>query len=236
MPFVDTLERVLEVVNALNEIANKERKRPVVFTTMINAEFRRQLQSANAIVLDFFEPFIGTLEGALGVSSAQRIGGSHGLVNQPDYQRRIDALNFTLNTDDGLHTRQYAGADVVLMGVSRSGKTPTCLYLALQYGVQASNYPLTEEDLVQPSLPTPLQPHQPKLYGLTIDPYRLHQIRSGRRPNSHYASIENCQDETRRAETLFRRNQIPYVNTSTVSIEEIAARILQKAGLKRYSL
>ena len=149
------------------------------------------------------------------------------------YTTRINATNFAVANDDGSGARDYNMADVILLGVSRTGKTPTCLYMALQYGVFAANYPLTEDDLESGLLPAVLRPHQHKLFGLTISPERLQQIRQERRPNSRYASAMQVQYEVREAHGLFERLQIPTVNTTECSIEEIASRILDRLGLER---
>jgi hypothetical protein len=149
------------------------------------------------------------------------------------YAMRIDATNFALANDDGSAVRDYDRADVILVGVSRSGKTPTCLYLAMQYGVFAANYPLTEDDLESRRLPRPLDAHLRKLFGLTIRPDRLQQIRNERRPDSRYASAAQVAFEVRAAESLFERNGIPVIDATEVSIEEISSRILDRTGIER---
>jgi regulator of PEP synthase PpsR (kinase-PPPase family) len=161
------------------------------------------------------------------------IGQTHGMGNQDSYLARIDAVNYTLNVDDGLRTRDYEQADIILAGVSRSGKTPTCLYLAMQFGIRAANYPLVEEDLENAELPATLKPWKAKLYGLAIDLETLHRIRQARRPDSRYASLEQCRKEVRAAESLFRVAQVPVIESSSMSIEELATTILQQAGLQR---
>jgi hypothetical protein len=150
-----------------------------------------------------------------------------------DYKARIDAVNFAMGSDDGNTLRDYPQSEVILIGVSRSGKTPTCLYLALQYGIRAANYPITEDDLESPNLPKILEPYRQRLFGLTIAPERLQQIRSERRPDSNYASINQCRYEVRAAEAMYRAENIPFLDTSAVSIEEIATTLLQHTGLER---
>ncbi len=149
------------------------------------------------------------------------------------YMKRIEATNFALANDDGAVTRNYDMADVILVGVSRSGKTPTCLYLALQYGVYAANFPLTDEELDQGTLPEFLLKQREKLYGLTIAPTRLRQIRKERRPLGKYSSTQQVRYELREAEKIFKKYNIPFVDTTEFSIEEISSRILDSKGVER---
>ena len=193
---------------------------------------REIVKRSNALFLDFFEAFVGPIELELRTRSTHLPGRAHGIADQTAYTARIDATNYALANDDGT-SRDYANSDVVLVGVSRSGKTPTCLYMAMQYGVFAANYPLTEDDLESTVLPAVLQPHRRKLYGLTIRPDRLQQIRHERRPDSRYASRQQVQFEVRAAEAMFERHGIPFINTTECSIEEIAARILDATGIER---
>jgi len=123
---------------------------------------------------------------------------------------------------------------VILVGVSRSGKTPTSLYLALQFGVKAANYPLIPEDFARGELPAALRAHKPKLYGLTIAPERLQEIRRERRPGSQYADPVNCRYEIEQAETLMKREGIRWINSTAKSIEEIAATILRELRIDRH--
>jgi regulator of PEP synthase PpsR (kinase-PPPase family) len=146
---------------------------------------------------------------------------------------RIDAVNFALDNDDGSKIKHYDKADIILVGVSRSGKTPTCLYLALQFGIKAANYPLTEEDLQNFSLPDVLKPHKHKIFGLTIDPERLAAIRNERKANSRYASLAQCYYETEEVEHLYQQEQISFLSTTDLSVEEISTKIMQKAKIKR---
>jgi hypothetical protein len=236
LPFVYSAERVEEVRTAIARARDQDGVRPLVFSTLINPELRHQLQTADALVMDFFEPFIGRIEQELSQRSSQRVGGAHSFVEGPAYQRRIDAVHFALSTDDGLHCEHYDVAEIVLVGVSRSGKTPTCLYLALQYGLHAANYPVTDEDLDRARLPEALRPYVSRLCGLTIDPHRLHQIRQERRPDSPYAALETCRREVKQVEGLFQRYRIPCVDTSAASVEEIATTVMERMGLRRHSL
>ncbi len=227
-PFVDTVDKARHVLAEINAVAESERRRPVVFVTLVNDEIRAVVASpeCRGLVLDMFGTFIEPLEDELGIKSSHRIGRFSDLAQSHEYHDRIDAINFALAHDDGQSNRSLDAADVILVGVSRSGKTPTSLYLAMQHGVKAANCPLIPEDFERARLPTALQPHVRKCFGLTIDPERLAHIRHERRPASRYASIENCRHEVREAEALMRRSGIPWLSSTHKSIEEIATTIL----------
>lgn len=232
-PFVDSAEKVAAVVEQINRAAERGNGRPLVFSSLVDPVLREQASQCAGVFFDLFDAFIPPLETELGVQSSQSMGRSHGMGVYAAYKARIDAVNFVLANDDGASTRHYPDANIILIGVSRSGKTPTCLYLALHYGILAANYPLTEGDLNTDCLPKSLAPYREKLFGLTIDPGRLQQIRTERRPNSPYASADQCRFEVQAAKAIYRREQIPFLDTSTVSIEEIATTILQIANLQR---
>ena len=232
-PFVDTAEKAAALVEQINQAAARDRTRPLVFSSLVNAALREQLGHSDGALFDLFDTFINPLETELGLRTSHAVGRSHGMGVYATYKTRIDAVNFTLTNDDGVTTRHYPDANIVLIGVSRSGKTPTCLYLDLHYGIRAANYPLTEDDLRTPHLPVALAPYRERLFGLTIDPVRLQQIRTERRPGSPYATAEVCRAEVKAAETLFRQERIGFLDTSTVSIEEIATTILHQTNLQR---
>lgn len=232
-PFVDSTEKVAVVVGQINRAAERGDGRPLVFSSLVDPALREQVGQCTGVLFDLFDAFINPLEAELGVRSSHTVGRSHGMGVYATYKTRIDAVNFVLANDDGASTRHYPDADILLIGVSRSGKTPTCLYLALHYGILAANYPLTEDDLGTNRLPETLAPYRDKLYGLTIDSNRLQQIRTERRPNSRYASAEQCRFEVQAVEAMYQREEIPFLDTSAVSIEEIATTILQKSNLQR---
>lgn len=190
------------------------------------------LADSGALMLDVFAPFIEPLERELASPRLARVGQAHGMVDFDTYHRRINAMNFALTHDDGIAVN-YDDADVILVAVSRAGKTPTCIYLALHYGVRAANYPLTDEDLESDRLPPRLRNYRRKLFGLTIDPDRLQQIRQERRPNSRYANLDTCKREVAAAETMFRMERIPTLSTTHTSIEEISSKVLATLGLQR---
>lgn len=233
IPFVDSVAKAEECIARIQSIRANSGVRPVVFTTLVDDRIRETLRKADALILDFFDAFLAPLEAEFNAGSTHTAGRSHSVADSGSYQNRIEAVNFTLAHDDGLGDAGLATADVVLLGVSRSGKTPTCLYLALQFGIKAANCPLIPDDFDRDKLPDAVASHMPKLYGLTITPERLARIRNERRPDSRYASLDNCQYEVDAAERLMRRHGIKWVNSTTRSIEEIATQILQDVKLER---
>jgi [pyruvate, water dikinase]-phosphate phosphotransferase / [pyruvate, water dikinase] kinase len=233
LPFINSRERAEQAVAAINESARLALERPLVFSTTVDAGIRDILRAVNGHFLDLFDVYIGQLEKELGSASTPTVGRVHGMADAERYHARIDAINFAMAHDDGLTQKDYERSDVVLIAPSRCGKTPTCLYMALQHGLFAANYPLTDEDLEQARLPDLLLKYQAKLYGLTSAPERLHRVRSERRPGSRYASMEQCAYELRRAEQLFARYNIPVVNSADKSVEEIAVVVMQEKNLRR---
>ncbi|PBJ81823.1 phosphoenolpyruvate synthase regulatory protein [Lysobacteraceae bacterium NML93-0399] len=232
IPFVDSHERAGEVAALIRARGEAMGTRPIVVSSCVDPTLAMVLGESGALVLDVFAPFIEPLERELLESRESRVGRAHGMVDFDTYHRRINAMNFALSHDDGMAT-DYAEADVVLVAVSRAGKTPTCIYLALHHGVRAANYPLTEEDLEQDRLPPRLRAHRNKLFGLTIDPVRLAQIRQERRPDSRYAQLETCKREVTAAEALFRAERIPLLSTTHTSIEEISSKVMSTLGIER---
>ena len=228
-PFIDTVERALTVVDEINQVADVEGRRPIVFITLVNDEVRQTLTTAECrgLVLDIFKAFVEPLEVEFGVKSNHRVGRFSDAAKSSEYNERIEAINYSLAHDDGQSSRNLASADVILLGVSRSGKTPTSLYLAMQHGIKAANYPLIPEDFERHKLPGALAPYLDKCFGLTIDPERLSQIRNERRPGSKYAALENCRYEVKEAESMMRRNGVAWLSSTHKSIEEIATTILR---------
>lgn len=228
-PFIDTPDKADKVVSEINQTADAEGKRPVVFITLANEAVRDVLTSdrCKGLVMDMFKSFVEPLEVEFELKSNHRVGRFSDAAKSQEYNDRIDAINFSLAHDDGQSAKNLEAADVILVGVSRSGKTPTSLYLAMQHGVKAANYPLIPEDFDRGHLPSTLMPHKRKCFGLTIDPDRLCQIRNERRPGSKYAAIENCRFEVREAETMMKRAGISWLSSTHKSIEEIATTILR---------
>ena len=228
-PFIDSVDKARAVVAEINHVTATEGKRPIVFITLVNDEVRDIVTAADChgLVLDMFRAFVEPLEIEFGVKSNHRVGRFSDAAKSTEYNGRIEAINFSLAHDDGQSARNLASADVILVGVSRCGKTPTSLYLAMQHGIKAANYPLIPEDFERHKIPSAIADHLPKCFGLTIEPGRLSQIRNERRPNSKYASIENCRDEVHQAESMMRRNGIAWLSSTHKSIEEIATTILR---------
>jgi len=235
IPFVGNEDQAREAVIRINAAGAEAGQRPIVFSTLTNPELNDILRDSHALILDFFSAFIRPLEIELNRGSSHAAGRFHGLVNRATYDGRIDAMDYALDHDDGGGVRHYRDADIILVGVSRSGKTPTCVYLALQFGIRAANYPMTEDDLDAGHLPESLAAHKDRLFGLTTVADRLRQIRSERRPNSRYASLNRCRKEIADAESIFKTEGVPFIDTSGSSIEEIASKVLQLTGLTRRS-
>lgn len=233
LPFVDSPEKARDAVRQIDQTAVQDGARPLVFSTLVNQAIRSAIQGANAFYIDCFQVFIRPMEDELGVHSSHTVGRSHAVRNH-EYYSRIEAVNFALAHDDGQTTRDLGNADVILVGVSRCGKTPTCLYMALQFGIRAANYPLIPEDFEARALPAAVRDFRSKLFGLTIRPEHLQRIRNERRPGSKYASLDNCAFEIRQADQLMRQEGIPVLDTTTRSIEELATTILLQANLQRH--
>ena len=235
IPFVTDAAQAADVVARIDVAGYESSERPIVFSTLADSALRVILSRADALVLDIFQAFIGTLEQELHVGSSHALGRFHAVTDRASYADRIGAVEFALSHDDGAGTRSYEDAEVILIGVSRSGKTPTCVYLAMQFGIRTANYPLTDEVLSRAALPAPLLDHRARLFGLTIDPERLRRIRSERRPGTAYSSPSRCRTEVREAEVLFARHGILSLDTSAASVEEIASRVLLHTGLRRHA-
>lgn len=232
-PYVDSEERAMDVVSQINRCAVQDGAPPLVFDTLVDPSVRDIINTASAINLDVFEGLISKIETELDIKAEPLVGNAHSSVDSDNYKARIDAVHYALDNDDGGKTRHYDMADLILIGVSRSGKTPTSIYLALQFGIRVANYPITEDDLDDNRLPKVLKEHKKKLFGLMIEPERLVAIRTERKANSRYASYQQCQMELRAIQGIFISEGIPYLNVSEMSIEEISTRILQLTGLKR---
>lgn len=232
MSFIDDPEKAREACERIRAAGERYQVRPIVVSSCVDSGLSIILAESGGLMLDVFAPFIEPLERELAVNRHSRVGQAHGMVDFETYHRRINAMNFALTHDDGIAIN-YDDADVILVAVSRAGKTPTCIYLALHYGVRAANYPLTDEDLEQDRLPPRLRPYRKKLFGLTIDPDRLTAIRNERKPNSRYSSYAQCEFEVREVENLFRRENIPHINSTHFSVEEISAKILVEKGVER---
>jgi regulator of PEP synthase PpsR (kinase-PPPase family) len=237
LPFIDSIEKAQDAAHRINEAGKRDGKRAIVFSTLVNPGIAAALREASdGFFIEMFETFVEPLERELDLKSTHTIGRSHNIAtNSDEYKNRIEAINFAMAHDDGQSAKGLQKADVILVGVSRSGKTPTTLYLAMQYGVKAANYPLIPEDFERNQLPTALPPYKGKIFGLSIAPERLSEVRHERRPNSRYAALENCRYEVDAAERMMRREGIRWLSSTTKSIEEIAATIMQEIRLDRRS-
>ncbi len=227
VPFVDNADKAHDAVSDINQAASKYGVPPIVFTTLVNPELNAIVGKANGLILDMFQTFVAPLENALGIKSTHAMNRLHHNADTDAYRDRIEAINYSLAHDDGQSNKNLADADVILVGISRVGKTPTSLYLAMQYGLKAANYPLIPEDFERGHLPKDLVPYRTKIFGLMIEAERLSQIRNERRPGSNYAKLENCRYEINEATSMMKKESIPWVVTTSKSIEEIATTVLQ---------
>ena len=233
LPFIDSADKAHDAVRRINDCCATEGKRPIVFSTLVKSDLSEIVRGSEGMHMDLIQTFVDPLEQELGIKSTHTIGRSHNIADSADYKNRIEAINFSLAHDDGQSHKNLATADVILVGVSRSGKTPTSLYLAMQYGIKAANYPLIPEDFDRGQMPTGLKAFREKIFGLSIAPDRLTEVRNERRPGSKYASLEKCRYEVNEAEKMMHREGIRWVSTTVKSIEEIATLILQELRLDR---
>jgi len=235
LPFVENEGRAKAVCQQINDIYVKTGIRPLVFYSIISPEVRSIIAGSEGFCQDIVQSLVAPLQNELGLEPTPGANRTHGLTasNLSKYDARIAAIDYTLAHDDGISLRNLEEAQVILLGVSRCGKTPTSLYLALQFGIRAANYPFTADDMDNLQLPAALKPFQNKLFGLTINPERLTAIRQERVENSRYASLRQCRLEVSEVEALFRKNQIRYLNSTNYSVEEIAAKIVDSFGMNR---
>ncbi|MFZ6765981.1 posphoenolpyruvate synthetase regulatory kinase/phosphorylase PpsR [Undibacterium sp. Di26W] len=228
LPFIDTLDKAHDAVRRINDAFNADGNRPIVFSTLVKTDLAGVVFKSKGLHMDLIQTFVSPLEQELGIKSTHTIGRSHNIADSEEYKNRIEAINFSLAHDDGQSNKNLSTADVILVGVSRSGKTPTSLYLAMQYGIKAANYPLIPDDFERGRLPSALPEFKGKIFGLSIAPERLSEIRNERRPGSKYASLENCRYEVNEAELMMKREGIRWLSSTTKSIEEISTTILQE--------
>lgn len=235
-PYIDTVEKAEELAGIIEATADRDGARPVVIDTIVDEAIREVIRAAPCFKVDIFSTFLAPLEQELATHSSYSVGRTHAIGSDAVYMDRIHSVHFALDNDDGARTHQYDQADIILIGVSRCGKTPTSLYLALQFGIRAANYPLTEDDQDEDGvlkLPRFLAQHHHKLFGLTIDARRLAAIRNERRPNSRYSSMDQCLQEVEQTESLYRSLHIPSIDTTRFSVEEISTRMIAETGLVR---
>lgn len=228
LPFIDTPEKTQEVTDRIQRNKSHNEDRPIVFSTLVKPELLSILHKADALHIDVMQPFISQLISELGTQSKQEIGLSHQMTGTDEYEDRMEAIHFTIAHDDGQSHTNLEAADIILLGVSRVGKTPTSLYLAIQYGLKVANYPLIPEDFERGHLPPVLNQFKGKLFGLSINPVRLSQIRNSRRPGSNYASLDNCRYEVSAAENMMEKEGITFLSSTNKSIEEISSTIIHE--------
>lgn len=233
IPFIENIEVAEQVKQLINSSYKTTGVAPLVFFTFVDLKIKEVIQKSNGVCFDVMMPFTSQIAYITKTEPQAKLHRTHS-INDSSYDFRIDAINYALANDDGQTTKNYDKADVILVGVSRSGKTPTSLYLAMQYGIKAANYPFINEDMDNLKLPKELKAHKKKIFGLTIDPNRLAAIRNERLANSKYASMRQCRMELKEVELLYRKEKLPYINSTHFSVEEISAKIIADMDLKRH--
>ena len=226
IPFIVTAAEARRVVAVLDAAADGP-VTPIAFTTAATDEIRHILHTTRCPMIDFFELHMSRVEEVFGVTAKRHVAKLHGVGDIQRYNSRMAAIEYSIEHDDGQSIRALDRADVVLVAPSRCGKTPTTMYLALQHGLFVANYPLVEEDLDAAELPRPVRALRERCIGILADAKRLSEVRQARRPNSRYASIEQCRYELRQAEAMYHTNRIPVINSTTRSVEEMSTLIIQ---------
>jgi regulator of PEP synthase PpsR (kinase-PPPase family) len=236
LPFIKTPAAAQNAAQHIHSYIHENPGHTLIFSSLVDEHLRRPFKNIpSSTLIDFFAHFIPCLEEVLETHARPKVGLQHGIQDTLSYDARMEAVNFTLEYDDGIKTKHLDQADVILVGVSRSGKTPTCLYLALHHGIKAGNYPLLPEDLSEPDLPKALQAYRQKIIALSIDPKRLHHIRQERRPNSQYADLRNCRQEVLQAERMFQNERLLCLNTTHQSVEEVATLVKTRLSSMKVS-
>jgi hypothetical protein len=226
LPFITSVEEARRVV-AILDTATARPVTPLAFSTIAVEEVRQELLRTKCPLVDFFGMHMESVESILGAKGIRVAARLHGMGDVKRYNARMAAVEYAIEHDDGQSMRALDKADVILVAPSRCGKTPTTMYLALQHGIFVANYPLVDEDFASAELPRPVQALRERCFGLTTTPARLSQVRHERRPNSRYASLEQCSYELRQAEAMYRNHRLPVINSSTKSVEEMSTVILQ---------
>ncbi|HAS6162632.1 TPA: kinase/pyrophosphorylase [Vibrio vulnificus] len=233
-PFVESEEKLTELIKHIEISFQTNGIKPLVFFSLVLPDLKARLMESPAYCYDVLESIVQRVKDDIQMEPTPKLQRSRSVGKDTDtYFDRIAAIEYTLAHDDGISLKGLELADIILLGVSRSGKTPTSLYMAMQFGLRVVNYPYIDDDIKRLKLLPEFEIHRHKLFGLTIDPERLTEIRENRLAGSDYASTEQCQHELANVEALFRREAIPYINTTSLSVEEISTRVLEKTGLKR---
>jgi regulator of PEP synthase PpsR (kinase-PPPase family) len=233
IPFISSVEEARSVVARLDQALDSSPRTPLVFTTAASDEVRLELRRTRCPLIDFFDLHMQQVEAILGTPGERLAARLHGVGDIQRYNSRMQAIEYTIEHDDGQSVRSLDKADVILVAPSRCGKTPTAMYLALQHGLFVANYPIVDEDLEVTELPRPVRQLRQRCFGLMTSPQRLSAVRQERRPGSQYASLEQCTFELRRTEAMFKRHGLPVVDSSTKSVEEISTMILQRLKTMR---
>ena len=229
-PFIRSVKEARATLKYI--LKNSGGRSPIIFSTIMLPEVLKVFDTPEVELFDMYVAFLDRLERSLEVQPL-RLPGFYRHTDNVSISKRVEAIHYTLEHDDGTKIDELDDADVILVGVSRSGKTPASVYLATQMGLKAANFPLTIEFLTQYSLPEAIKRNIKRTVGLTTSPEMLRKVREKRYAASNYAKLVTCLEELDQAKNIFLKNKIPVVNTEGKSIEETATQIMQEIGLSR---
>ncbi|VAW33202.1 Phosphoenolpyruvate synthase regulatory protein [hydrothermal vent metagenome] len=231
-PFINTRAAARSTLNYI--LKQSGGRQPLIFSTLVDPKIRKIFDHPQVELFDICGGFLNRLEDCL-ETKAMMMPGFARQVDNVSMARRAEAINYCLSHDDGTKLDEYDEAEVILLGVSRAGKTPVSVYLSTQMGLKSANYPLTSSDLDSYSLPDAIRRNRKQAVGLTTSPELLQSMRQKRYPDSKYASRAVCRQELQQAQQIFMKYNLPTINTADKSIEELAAQISQEIGLYRKS-
>lgn len=206
--------------------------RPLVFCTIMDAGIKKILDSPEVEFFDVFGNVLDRLENCL-ETKALRVPGYSRNIDDITLAKRVEAIHFSIEHDDGTRSREYDEAEVILLGVSRSGKTPVSVYLATHMGIKSANFPLTSEHLDSYELPPEIVRNRKKVVGLMTSPGLLHKIREQRYSGSTYAKLSTCATELNQAKEIYLRYGIQSLETDGKSIEETSVQVTQLVDIPR---
>jgi [pyruvate, water dikinase]-phosphate phosphotransferase / [pyruvate, water dikinase] kinase len=233
IPFIQTEK---EAEKAIERIRSRSTGQvPMVISTLLGRKLNGILNHPDVEFLNIFDQFLRKIEDILEEKAVWKAGASRH-PSERTMIKRVEAIHYCIDHDDGSGTKDYDEAEVILLGVSRSGKTPVSVYLATQMGIKTANYPLVLDDSPSFRLPPYITRNKKRLIGLSITPQLLHQYREQRYANSSYASLSTCRSEINEVNTLYLNHDIPIVTSDGKSIEEIAIHVTQLLNLKKKAI
>lgn len=229
-PFVNSVKEAQKVLAHI--LKRSGGRQPIVFSTIMNEDVRNVFNNSEIEFIDAYGHFLTRLEDCL-EATALRVAGYYRTTTEVDLAKRAENINFSLEHDDGTGLDGYPAADVILLGISRTGKTPISVYLATQMGLKAANFPLIDKYLTEYRLPDQIVRSKHKAVGLTTTPELLSSIRERRLPGSNYARLSTCLEEMDQADKIYKKYKIPTISSAGKSIEEIATQVSQELKLSK---